>query len=132
MNNIWKYKVDLVDAGVFEEIEKDRGIDIPRALKDFISDYNAATPEKHFFMINSDEKVFGAVLSFNKNEQDIDSVFTALDVVKDKKNIPFAIDPFGNYICLDVNSGVVFFWNHETEEFYSSKKDLENFINDLY
>ena len=132
MDNIWKYKVDLVDAAVFGEIEKDRGIDIPRALKEFVSEYNAATPEKHCFMINSDEKVFGAVLSFNKNEQDIDSVFTALEVVKDKKIIPFAIDPFGNYICLDVNSGVVVFWNHETEAFYSSNKDLESFINDLY
>ncbi len=132
MNNSWKYKIDLIDVGVFKEIEKNRGVTIPSSLKDFICNCNAATPEKYNFMINSSEKVFGAVLSYNKNEQDTDSVFTALDVIKDKNLIPFAIDPFGNYICLDIDNDTVVFWDHEMNEVYSSDKSLEAFIDSLY
>lgn len=33
---IWKYKIDLSDASVFDKIEKERGISFPDELKRFI------------------------------------------------------------------------------------------------
>lgn len=83
-------------------------------------------------MLNSTEKVFGAVLSFNKNEEDTDSVFTALEVIDDKNIFPFAIDPFGNYICLNLEKQVVVFGDHETNEVLSTNQELETFLRGLY
>ena len=132
MNITWNYKIDLVDEGVFAEIESERGIAIPDELKDVVIAGNAATPEKYNFMIGSTEKVLGAILSFNKDEQDTDTVYTALEVIEDKNLFPFAIDSFGNYICMDLEKEEVVFWDHESSNVYSTEKDLESFMDSLY
>lgn len=129
----WKYKIDLKDGVVFSEIEKDRGIIIPMELKELIKNSNAATPSKYNFMVGTNEKVLGAILSFNKKDDEcVDSVFTALQVIKDKYIVPFGIDPFGNYICYDVKKNVVVFWNHENDKVISLDKNIQQFLESLY
>lgn len=132
MNIVWKYKIDLVDESVFAEIENERGITIPDKLKDLIIKGNAATPDKYNFMVGSTERVFGSILSFNKDEEDTDTVFTALEVIKDKNLLPFAIDPFGNYICINLTAEEVVFWNHETGESSTTGKNIDDFLKSLY
>lgn len=132
MNIVWKYKINLADEGVFAEIEKERGAKIPDSLKKLIVEANAATPDKYNFMVGSVERVLGAILSFNKNEQDTDTVFTALEIIDDVSLFPFAIDPFGNYICMNLSDDEVVFWDHETGKVASTEKDLESFIEGLY
>lgn len=132
MNIVWKYKTEVSNSNVFTEIEKERGIQIPNELKEFIKDTNAATPSKYNFMLDNVEKVFGAVLSFNQNETDIDSVFIALNAIEDKKLMPFAIDPFGNYICYDLESRAIIFWDHETDYTGVICNSLIEFLNALY
>lgn len=132
MTIIWKYKIDVSDPDVFEEIEKDCGISFPKELKDFILETNGATPSKYKFMVGNNERVFGAVLSFNRNEIDTDSVFTALAVIEDKSLIPFGIDSFGNYICYSLKDNAVVFWDHETGNAVSTGKALTDFIESLY
>ena len=83
-------------------------------------------------MVGSTERVFGAILSFNKDEEDTDTVFTALEVIKDKNLFPFAIDPFGNYICMDLADEEVVFWNHETGEISTTGKNIDDFLESLY
>ena len=130
--NKWKYKIDISCNGVFGEIEKKYGIKFSDELKAFITEYNAATPEKHRFMVGTTERVFGAVLSVNKGETDTDSIYTALDVINDKDIIPFAIDPFGNYICYSTNDGIVMYWDHENDTTASTNLNLSDFIASLY
>ena len=132
MEITWKYKMDVTDSGVFDEIGKERGIIFPTELKDFILNTNASTPSKYNFMIGNNERVLGAILSFNHNESDVDSVFTALSVIDDKNLIPFGIDPFGNYICYSLNKKVVVFWDHETGNILSTDASLTNFVESLY
>ena len=98
----------------------------------FITEHNAATPEKHRFMVGTTERVFGAVLSVNKGETDTDSIYTALDVINDKDIIPFAIDPFGNYICYSSKDSTILYWNHETNTTLSTELNLIDFIESLY
>lgn len=128
----WKYKIEIADMDVFGMIEKERGISFPKELKDFIIKNNAATPSSYNFMLGNDEKVLGAVLSFNRNESDTDSVFTALTVIDDKNLIPFGIDPFGNYLCYSLKDSVIVFWDHETGNVTSTGNSLTNFIGSLY
>lgn len=132
MNIVWKYKIELADKNVFGEIEKERGILIPEELKKLVIEANAATPDKYNFMVGPTERVFGAILSFNKNEEDTDTVFTALEVIDNKMLFPFAIDPFGNYICMNLTKKEVVFWNHETGDISSTGKSLEDLLNNLY
>lgn len=132
MNIVWKYKIDLEDERVFSEIEKDRNIQIPQDLKELIKEGNAATPDKYKYIIGSTEKVVGAILSFNKDEKEADSVYTALSVIEDKNLMPFAIDSFGNYICLEISSNNVVYWDHESGDVFSTEKNIEEFMNSLY
>ena len=132
MDNVWKYKIAVSDVRVFDEIETERGIKFPEELKNFIIEYNAATPTKYKFMIGATEKVLGAVLCFNRGEEDVDSVFSALSIVKDNNLLPFAIDSFGNYICYKVSKREIVFWEHETEVVVSAQKGLYDFIKSLY
>ena len=132
MSIVWKYKIDLSDGSVFSEIEKERGVKIPDNLKKLVIEANAATPDKYKFMVGSEERVLGAVLSFNKNEEDTDTVYNALEVIDDANLFPFAIDPFGNYICMNLSNNEIVFWNHETGKVASTEKDLESFIGDMY
>lgn len=129
---IWKYKIDVSDTDVFEEIGKERSISFPTELKNFILKTNAATPSKYNFMVGNNERVLGSILSFNRNESDTDSVFIALSVIDDNNLIPFGIDPFGNYICYSLKENVVVFWDHETGNVVSMGATLNEFIESLY
>lgn len=131
-NMEWKYKIELADRKVFSEIEKDRGIVFPSDLKKLIIEANAATPSKYRFMVGSDERVLGSVLSFNKDDTDADTVFTAFDGITEKELIPFGIDPFGNYICYSINDKKVVFHDHETGTVSSTDKSLKEFLDALY
>lgn len=128
----WKYKIDVADTNVFAEIENERNISFPPELKNFILNANAATPSSYNFMVGNNERVLGAILSFNRNESDTDSVFTALSVIDDCDLIPFGIDPFGNYICYSLKDNTVVFWDHETSKVDSTGKKLDDFIESLY
>lgn len=132
MNIVWKYKIEVANKNVFAEIEKERGIKIPDELKNFIMNANAATPSKYNFMAGNVEKVFGAVLSFNRGEADTDSVFAAISTVEDKKLLPFGIDPFGNYICYSLDSKAIVFWDHETNNTTVVCDRLTEFLDSLY
>ena len=132
MKNEWKYKIDVVNPEVFAEIEKERKITFPDELKELIIEANAATPAKYNFMAGSSEKVLGAVLSFNRNETDTDSVFFFLCAVTDTNLLPFGIDPFGNYICYSLSNNKVVFWDHETDGITVVSDSLSAFLNSLY
>ena len=132
MNIEWKYKIEVVNTNVFSEIEKERQISFPKDLKRLIIEANAATPLKYNFMANNVEKALGAILSFNRNEIDTDSVFTALDSITDTNLLPFAIDPFGNYICYSLKDNVIVFYEHETDVITTISKNLSIFLESLY
>lgn len=132
MKITWKYKIDLINTNVFSEIEDHYGIKIPDNLKKLIEEANAATPSVYKFMIGSTEKTIGAILSFNKEDEDVDLVYTALNTIKDKENLPFGIDAFGNYICLNLKDHTVTYWSHENDAFYRTDKTLEEFLDSLY
>ena len=129
MNN-WKYVIAVSTENIFEEIEKAYTVNFSNELKKFILAHNAASPEKYHFVVNGIERVFGAVLSVNKGEEDVDTIYTAFRIMNKKEMIPFAIDPFGNYICCLNNE--VLFWEHETENIISTGLDFSSFIESLY
>lgn len=129
---IWKYKTELKDPAVFTEIEQQRGIVFPDKLKEFIEEANAATPSSYKFMVGNNERVLGAILSFNHCESGTDSVFTALAAIEDQSLLPFGIDPFGNYICYSLEDETIVFWDHETGIAATTDRSLKEYLDSLY
>lgn len=125
----YKYVKELKDNNVFSQIEKERNVKVSNTLRSLIKNANAGSPNRKLCIINKKERIIGSILSFNKG--DTDSVFLAMDVVEDKNLLPFAIDPFGNYFCIN-KQNIVVFWDHETDNIESSKFTLEKFLNSLY
>ena len=63
-------------------------------------------------------------------EKDLDD--PALEAVEDKNLLPFAIDPFGNYICYQLNEKQIVYWDHENDAVTTTGKSLKEFIESLY
>ena len=131
MNLEWKYKIDLTDNALSEMSSKYQVI-IPDDLKDLLKLANAATPSKTRFMLKVDEKVLGAVLSFNPNEKEADSFESAMNIGFEKNIVPFGIDPFGNYICYNTDNGSIMFFDHEEDSLAEIASTLEDFLDELY
>lgn len=131
MNIEWKYKIDLADNAL-SEISSKYQVIIPDDLKELLKAANAATPSKTRFMLNVDEKVFGAVLSFNPNEKEADSFESAMNIGFEKNIVPFGIDPFGNYICYNTDNNCILFFDYEEDCFEEISASLGEFLSRLY
>lgn len=62
----------------------------------------------------------------------VHTVYPALEAVEDKNLLPFAIDPFGNYICYQLNEKQIVYWDHENDAVTTTGKSLKEFIESLY
>lgn len=131
MNINWKYKIDLVDDAIYRMSNK-YGVIIPDDLVKLLEVANGATPSKSKFMLKVDEKLLGAILSFNPDEHEADSFETAMIIDFDKNILPFAVDPFGNYICYNVNDGTIVFFDHEENSISIIATSLKDFMSMLY
>lgn len=114
----WLFKVELKDKNIFEIIEKNRSVKLSEEFKNFVIRNNAASPKLTKIVIDDTERIFAAVLSFNKGAPD--NIYTALKCVDKKSVVPFAIDPFGNYFCYDAGNEKVCFLEHETDKIICS------------
>ena len=126
----WNYVIPIEDKEVFEKIESLYGISVPEELKNLVLNYNAGSPEKYHIMINGNERVFGALLSFNKDDDD--DFYTAFDNSTNKEMIPFGIDPFGNLFCVSTENGHIYFYNHEIEIYEELDMDLIKFCDSMF
>ncbi len=131
MNIEWKYKIDLVENAL-SEISSKYQVVIPEDLKDLLMVANAATPSKTRFMLKVDEKILGAILSFNPNEKEADSFESAMNIGFEKNMVPFGIDPFGNYICYNTTNNSIMFFDHEEDTLEEIASSLDGFLGKLY
>lgn len=131
MNMNWKYKIELEENAI-STISKQYEINIPDDLRKLLKMANAATPSKTKFMVKVDEKLLGAILSFNPDEKEADSFESAMKIGFAKNIIPFGIDPFGNYICYDIDDNSIVFFDHEEDTIEAVAKSLDDFMAMLY
>ena len=121
----------MVDDAIYRMSNK-YGVIIPNDLVKLLEVANGATPSKSKFMLKVDEKLLGAILSFNPDEHEADSFETAMIIDFDKNILPFAVDPFGNYICYNVNDGTIVFFDHEENSISIIATSLKDFMSMLY
>lgn len=130
----WKYVSPLKDDTAVEEAELKYCFKLPEDLKQCLEKNNAGVPNLCTFDLNGEkERVFGGLLSFNKD--DVDSFYDYVDFFKKEsdsslKMFPFAIDPAGNFFCVYNNKIIMYF--HETESIVKISDTFSEFLDMLY
>ena len=133
----WKYAEPLTDIAPIRKLESKINQSYPLDYVKCVLENNAGYPSLHVFETEkSSTRVFSDLLSVN--ESDIDNVYAPYETISDrlgrKDIMPFAIDPFGNYICFDFSQSppTVVFWHHETNELEPVSRTFSDLLNKLY
>lgn len=107
---------------------------IPDDLKECIIKNNAGVPSLSTFDFGENNAmVFGGLLSFNEGETD--SFFDYVNIFekedgKSLKMFPFALDPAGNFFC--VENGKIVLYKHEEDRTIVICDTFSDFLNMLY
>jgi hypothetical protein len=124
----WKYVVPLKNKNAIDILESKYNQKLPKDLKECIKKNNSGSPNpKIFDMPDEKGKVFGGLLSFNKNDDD--NIYIFEDLFKNSL-FPFASTPFGDVLCVKNNK--ILLWCHETDNVRFISNTFTDLINSLY
>ena len=114
----WKYVKTLGDRHAVEAFLEENNLSLPEDLIVCLKDNNGGRPNRKTFDTDrSKGHMIKTLLSFNHGEFDL---------------VPFASDPFGNFICYDDSRGDIVLWLHETNRMEKISDSFTNFLNMLY
>jgi hypothetical protein len=103
-------------ADKIKELETSFSMKLPHDYRDFISVYNVAIPEANKFenvtITTSVSKFFG--ISEHEGD-DLSAQIQTYEGRMPRKIIPIGLAGGGNVICLRLEDGTIFFWDHEQE-----------------
>lgn len=131
---IWKYIKPLKDTNCIKIFELENNITIPQELKECILNNNGGRPNvKVYDTDKSSGRVFKTLLSYNK--EDIETIYKILPLFKENSIslLPFASDPSGNFICIDLkNKDSVVLWIHEIDSIEYVAESFRKFLGILH
>ncbi|MFJ7744617.1 SMI1/KNR4 family protein [Peribacillus sp. NPDC097295] len=121
-------------------VEKAFGIEYPEDYKKCIMKYNGGFPHPNIFNFKDGRQgVFNDLISFTDKDLKIEMFYEQFSNPVLKGIVPFARDPFGNYLCFDFqenySSPKIVFLNHEEEGEVALSIICDTFsdlINELY
>lgn len=141
MNVEWlsvKENLTLEEINKTEDILK---IKYPLYYKNIVLLHNRGVPRPNQFIVSNKERVFNRLLSLTENvELNVFSVYEIICEYGLSNLIPFANDPFGNYICFDYTSedvNIIFvdmekIYNNETYKGEYICKNIEELFSMFY
>ena len=114
----WQFADEPVSEDYVEKIGNDLGFKLPKDYISCVAINNGANVEPELSNVGNREKVFGTLLSYDKdNDEFIVDVYNSYRGTLPNGLVPFAFDPAGNLICFDYkdheDSPIVVFWEHE-------------------
>lgn len=107
------YIKHMPDAQAIVLLEQALGCVLPKDYLDFVANFNGGQPQVNSFLIG-----------LGGNESGVNEFIELGRVVEEMELggfgvlqgfIPFAFAEGGNYVCIEVATGSVFFWDHEIE-----------------
>lgn len=138
MTNVdWKFVNNNVSIDDIKNIESTLDIKLPKDYIECAMANNAGYPDKFNFDMEKEKgKVFEYLLSISKDDDEnmVDVYLRCKNSLPDRV-IPFAKDPFGNFICFkytDLDKCEIVFYNHEDQGIYFISNSFSEFINKLY
>lgn len=133
---IWKIVRPLANNAPIEKLEKIIGYSLPDDYIECVQKHNAGYPSlKKFETLTGVEHICNNLLSFN--EEKAVNVFNTYDsmlnATGNRALLPFAEDPFGNYICFELSEthAKVVFWEHETSNIEPICDTFTEFVSKL-
>ena len=133
-NLTWKYVSPLKEGSEVDVLELKYCFVLPEDLKECIVKNNAGVPSLAAFDVGENKgMIFGGLLSFN--EGDVDSIYDYIhlfetDDGKSLKMLPFALDPAGNFLCIENNKVVLY--DHEQDCTIVVSDTFTSFLSMLY
>ena len=127
----WEYVKPLSSITLIDDFERENNITFPPDLKSCLLKNNGGRPSKNTFDTKrSKEKVFKALLSFNKS--DLETIYMVYPVLDEEKKglIPFASDPGGDILCIQNNAVVLY--SHETGGIEKVSNSFTELLSKLY
>lgn len=114
----WQFADKAVSEDYIKKIGDELGYKFPEDYISCVAINNGANVEPELFSVGKREKVFGTLLSYDKeNDEFIIAVYNSYKQSLPKEVVPFAFDPAGNLICFDYkdheDNPIVVFWEHE-------------------
>ncbi len=113
----WKRAKPLADYSQVMKFEAFFAFKLPSDFIIFLRGCNAAKPAPRIFDTALKKgRVFSALISFDAADEI--NIFNTIADLRSagfpEQLVPFAADPFGNYICFDSRrQNAVVFWDHE-------------------
>ena len=133
INVKWKYSDGIIKVDVIERVEKLLQIKFPEDYVQCVICNSGANVQPNCFEMGNNQKVFGALLSYDESSVDnILAVYSRIKKFLPKKVIPFACEPSGDYICFDYSKSEtepkIVLWYHDKSV---SEDDLDSFDEDV-
>ncbi|PEJ35496.1 SMI1/KNR4 family protein [Bacillus pseudomycoides] len=114
----WEYIDNKITVEEVLSVMKEINYDIPKDYAVCVAENNGGVAKPSLFDVEGVERVFGSLLSYDKN--DVEFILKVYDNYKDtlpKELLPIGFDPAGNLICFDYKNHeenpIVVFWEHE-------------------
>ena len=131
----WKYVKTLGDRHAVGAFLEENNLSLPEDLIACLKNNNGGRPNRKTFDTDrSKEHMIKTLLSFNRG--DAETVYTAFTTLRKEYQkfdlVPFASDPFGNFICYDDSRGDIVLWLHETNQTEKISDSFTDFLNMLY
>lgn len=107
------------DKTKFDEFQNKLDITMPYEYIGFLKKYNGGIPELNVVNLQDQEiKSFTVTDFFGINNEQINDLNSQYKVYKKripKGNIPICRTEGGNIVCLNINNGSVYLWDHDVE-----------------
>lgn len=119
MNVICHNITEITNSDAIKKIENKYGIKFPAEMVEFFGLNNGGTPDHRYFFAEEEEFELRSFLSFNEGEHN--SIHKPLEYFQKNtkgKIVPLGYDSFDNYFCLNVETGIIYFFDHEDELYY--------------
>lgn len=130
----WRRFQKVSDTALIREVESKYNVVLPNEYILIVKNYDGGVPDKKVFIAGGKERVFQRFISIQKNKHP-NLLDTAEWLDSDKTIIPFAMDPFGNYICFefaDKNVNNITYTETETNTTYVVCSSFKEFLDGLH
>jgi len=129
-----KNSFGIISEDQLLELEDSLGKVLPKEYKDFLLRSNGGRPNPNTFKTKNDEHETDIQFFFGITEgtYNILDKHLLLESRLGPGRLAIANDSLGSHITIDLKSGEIYFFDHETEEFHLVSETIDKFINSLY
>ena len=133
MNSITTNLNNNRNISVLNEAEKKFNIELCKEIKDFIFDNAGGYPVKNVITVDGEEYEVRVFLSLDNNDTHYFIKEPLNDFLQKTKGriVPLAIDSEDNYYCINNETGKLYYWSSELDEYFLLVDNLDLF-SDLF